>query len=541
MILGGSRFPVGHATFSQLSAPSQAAIVSSVGLPGTVLVFANVSAIANCFPPNQTPFTQGTSIAAIGSGFFVNSQGYFVTNGHVIFANDASTPQNDKQDNHDLIVQAAMNAIAAYEAQTGQTLTPGQVNTVIADFLSYCVNSDFSLVTYAILGTSTASGVSVNPLQALVVGSPSPAAQRDLAILKVNLANAPSLRLGDPTAVQTGDSIWALGFPGAVVLNPSLTSSVLIEPSFTDGIVSGSRTSTSSNPLFQISAAISNGNSGGPVLNTKGEVIGVSELASVNPSNGQIAAGFNFAISSAAVMNYLSENGVSNSPGIVDSTYLQGVAYYYAGAYGSAIKKFRDTLNLYSNQWLANDLIVKAQTSLSNGQQGPSSLDLSVSSSQINQGQAISVTGKVSYSGPTLPAPFSSLLKFDWASSSIRLTYSGPGGSTDHTVNFASDGSFTDTFTASQSGRWTVAGSWSGNDDHTSAQAEQKTFDVVAPGIFGSASLPLVVGGSIALVVIVVAVVAALLFARKKSPTPSYTPYPQPATQPQPPPSSPNP
>ena len=89
--------------------------------------------------------------------------------------------------------------------------------------------------------------------------------QQDLAILRVSDVEAPSLALGDSDIVKTGDPIYAVGNPAG-----------FLEGTFTEGNVSGMREFRIGSKRIQISAPISEGSSGGPVLNNKAEVIGVA-------------------------------------------------------------------------------------------------------------------------------------------------------------------------------------------------------------------------------------------------------------------------
>ena len=87
--------------------------------------------------------------------------------------------------------------------------------------------------------------------------------KKDLAILKVTGANrAHVVALGDSDKVAIGESIVVVGNPEG------------LEKSVTNGLVSGLRT-FDDQKLFQISAPISHGSSGGPVFNDRGQVIGV--------------------------------------------------------------------------------------------------------------------------------------------------------------------------------------------------------------------------------------------------------------------------
>lgn len=86
---------------------------------------------------------------------------------------------------------------------------------------------------------------------------------RDLVLLKISFARTPALSLGNSDAVQVGETVYAVGNPQG------------LEGTFSQGIISGIR-QAGPDKVLQITAPISPGSSGGPVLNTKGEVIGVS-------------------------------------------------------------------------------------------------------------------------------------------------------------------------------------------------------------------------------------------------------------------------
>lgn len=87
--------------------------------------------------------------------------------------------------------------------------------------------------------------------------------KHDLVLLAVENASAPSLKLGDGSKVAVGDTVYAVGNPQG------------LEGTFSQGIVSGIR-QFETDSLLQITAPISPGSSGGPVVDSDGKVIGVS-------------------------------------------------------------------------------------------------------------------------------------------------------------------------------------------------------------------------------------------------------------------------
>ncbi|MGQ9569613.1 MAG: S1C family serine protease [Thermodesulfovibrionales bacterium] len=111
-------------------------------------------------------------------------------------------------------------------------------------------------------------------------------AERDLVLLAIKGAKPPSLSLGDSQQVAVGDEVYAIGNPQG------------LEGTFSQGIVSSVR-QIGSDTLFQITAPISPGSSGGPFLNAQGKVIGI---AVATFSGGQ---NLNFAIPSSYLASLL--------------------------------------------------------------------------------------------------------------------------------------------------------------------------------------------------------------------------------------------
>jgi serine protease Do len=113
----------------------------------------------------------------------------------------------------------------------------------------------------------------------------------DIAILKIDLPNLIAAEWGDSDKLQVGDLVWALGSPYG------------LERSLTFGIVSnktrrsGSHLSDSPyQEYLQTDAAVNPGNSGGPLVNIDGQVVGINAAIF-----GQAYQGISFAIPSALV------------------------------------------------------------------------------------------------------------------------------------------------------------------------------------------------------------------------------------------------
>jgi hypothetical protein len=114
--------------------------------------------------------------------------------------------------------------------------------------------------------------------------------ERDLVVVKISAGRSQALPLGNSDTVQVGESVYAVGNPQG------------LEGTFSQGIVSSIR-EVGIGKLLQITAPISPGSSGGPVLNGKGEVIGVSVATFRGGQN------LNFAIPSNYLKTLLAKAG----------------------------------------------------------------------------------------------------------------------------------------------------------------------------------------------------------------------------------------
>lgn len=123
----------------------------------------------------------------------------------------------------------------------------------------------------------------------------------DLALLKVNATNLVAATFAKPGSVRVGDRVVAIGYALALDGGPSVTTgivSALKRTIFTD--------SGALNRLIQTDAAISSGNSGGPLANMRGEVVGINTAVARGDGNSA-ANNIGFAISVDEVLAVLEQ------------------------------------------------------------------------------------------------------------------------------------------------------------------------------------------------------------------------------------------
>ena len=155
----------------------------------------------------------------------------------------------------------------------------------------------------------------------------------DLALLKVTVSGIKPLPLGNSSDVKIGETIYVAGNPKG------------LEGTFSDGIIS-SRRDPYTKERLQMTAPISPGSSGGPVLNSKGEVIGISFMTLVGGQN------LNFAIPSRYLTELLPESkpakplAQGNRSISAETYYTWGNTKYHLGDYKGAITDYTQAIRL---------------------------------------------------------------------------------------------------------------------------------------------------------------------------------------------------
>ena len=126
-------------------------------------------------------------------------------------------------------------------------------------------------------------------------------AGNDLALLKVNASNLVAATFAKPGSVRVGDQAVAIGYALALDGGPSVTTGIVSALKRTIFTESGAL-----NSLIQTDAAISSGNSGGPLANMRGEVIGINTAVARGDMNSA-ANNIGFAISVDEVLAVLEQ------------------------------------------------------------------------------------------------------------------------------------------------------------------------------------------------------------------------------------------
>lgn len=313
-----------------------------------------------------------------GTGFIVSPDGYIVTNAHVVLAN---------QDPEQMLLNALANKFATdlyLEASQYYNIPEKDkekvVSILVGKFMAYFAKyGSFEEVTinYYVLSGDASPGedLKVKSWPAVVKKSGTVIEKvsgqytwgTDVAVIKVDKSNLPTVTLGDSSKVEVGDTVFIIGYPG-IQLEEFFKLSSIVEPTVTQGVVSAKRALHRGGEAFQTDAAINHGNSGGPVYNNKGEVIGIATFGTSNEKEGDEFEAIKFMLPISLAKEFMNELNVKNTHSIVDTKYAEALNAFWERDCDTTISRMKDVLTLYPSHPYAQDYITECNRAILSGE-----------------------------------------------------------------------------------------------------------------------------------------------------------------------------
>jgi len=310
--------------------------------------------------------------SSYGSGFIINSEGYVITNGHVVNAWDAELSKYSGLLLTYLytLMQANLQAGSPWSFDFNQWL-----GWLVEDYTKPTSDYQVTITNYQVnayvgIGSVVSGQGNLGRLYSAQIVDTKPAESWDLALLKVTQSNMPTVLLGDSNEAAVGQTIYAIGYPGVVLFHDFLNEEQTMEPSVTSGIISAFRETTDGSPAIQTDATITHGNSGGMAINEQGKVVGVTTFGSLT-EQGYESPGFNFLRPSSLVEALLNANGVQNEQGTTDEVFQEGLDLFWDYHYSASIEKFQQVLNLFPGHPDAQHYVTEAQAAIASGEDVP--------------------------------------------------------------------------------------------------------------------------------------------------------------------------
>ncbi len=294
---------------------------------------------------NKGYFTNDPFVASFQcTGFVVNPDGYVATAGHCV--------DYDQAVRESILTQVVDWAYENdyYEARP----SPDTISTFAQNWRIDGATTEGT----PDLDVSVAYGVSVSgepsgkALPARVVAV-RPVDEGDVALLKIEARDLTVVPLSDNADTGVGTQVVSVGYPASV----DLVTDASFNPSFKEGAISAEKTVEGGLlPVYEISAAVSGGMSGGPTVGLDGDVIGVNSFKIEGETQP-----FNFVQPSQNLLELMRSEGVENTLGNVTDLYRSGLSAYFAGQKQAAIEDFEAVLQVVPSHQFAQEYLRKAQ------------------------------------------------------------------------------------------------------------------------------------------------------------------------------------
>jgi S1-C subfamily serine protease len=198
---------------------------------------------------------------------------------------------------------------------------------------------------------ASVSGVDVQKRHAARVVDFQSFDEGDGALLKVDARDLNAIELAETDGVEINSGVVAVGYPAIIraFTDPDLT------PTFDAGAVSSIKTVADGLlSVFQLSAELSGGMSGGPTVDQAGNVIGVNSARLVGEP-------FNYAVPAERIAELLAGAGVENTVSPTTLTYREGIRAYFAGDRELAVTSLEKVLDEQPANGLAEKYLAKAE------------------------------------------------------------------------------------------------------------------------------------------------------------------------------------
>ncbi len=256
----------------------------------------NLTKLTFSFPhgkPLKVPIDQ----TILGSGFVVNSNGYVLTNAHVV--SDTSIKNSITADI--ILRMIYLRAQGLTKAQADKIINTGSDAYVkfdedllkqVVDKSTFTIKKEITVLNPSSKKDNLKDFITDGfPAASVKINDNFVSDNKDIGLIKIDQQNLPSVKLAGDEYLAVGDKINFFGFPSSADFNQQS----LLEPTFTQGVVSALKDSDNKDfKIFQTDAKISPGSSGGPLFNAKGEIAGLVTYQSDSSKPSQ-QGGDNFA------------------------------------------------------------------------------------------------------------------------------------------------------------------------------------------------------------------------------------------------------
>lgn len=332
---------------AQLRPPNQTNRVHMFSKPAVVRIYAGYS---GQFVWKERSFD--VQYIGSGSGFLIHPTGYILTNAHVV----SDVKEGDEHGQRLLLQRLAMQVLTAL----GQPINQQSLTAAMKQLAAEAQLTSFKRINLVFLQSG-----SRYPFEIKAYGAPV-GEGKDVAVVKIEVKNAPTLMLGDSDAMEVGDRLYVIGYPAAGD-SPVLDQKSELEPTTNDGHISAKKTAADGAPILQTNASTTHGNSGGPVLNERGEVIGLLTFRG-DTVNNQEVQGFNFIVPINTAQEFVRQAGTQAAVSPIDAKWREGLENFWAGRYTDSKQSLSAVVALYPDHSEARKVMGSAEERIIKGE-----------------------------------------------------------------------------------------------------------------------------------------------------------------------------
>lgn len=271
------------------------------------------------------------SLVSSGSGFFATEDGYVITAAHVVSASkeDIRALITDVEKKPARLAEGRTELQRVVRQESGLTLNDSQLDKLISwqerwvD--KYATVDKVDAKYYMASGPVVEAGqhmVTAGARLTLVTAEPF-APGRDIAVMKADLTSVPALALA-PSSPSIGAATYVVGYPRRGYLEEAAQLDANVTPSLSAGTLVDRRSMEGGWTASGTSAQVTHGNSGGPVLDSQGRVLGVVSFMILNAQGAEDGPGFYVPVE--IVRETLAKATVKPAAGTLTSLYYQALS-----------------------------------------------------------------------------------------------------------------------------------------------------------------------------------------------------------------------
>jgi S1-C subfamily serine protease len=321
--------------------------------------------------PQTTRTTESIDLETSGTGFFVTENGYLVTASHVVSAvkDDLKAEVLDLDKQPNAMADFRDQLRKSIQSDAGFSVTDAQLDRLSTFFQDwearYITLDKVDAKYYLASGASVEAGdhLTSTGIRASVVQAEPVYPDRDVALLKADVQSVPALRLATREPV-TGATEFVVGYPRKGYLQEAAQFNATVPIVLSSGHIRG-RIARSNWSAIGTDSDVTHGNSGGPVFDSKGDVLGV---ISFGTDPGGSAPSENYFVPSSVVKELMDKAGVKPNPGTATAAYYRALAEGDAKHYRHELPPLQVLADRMPDNTYVKDDIVAVQSATLGGQ-----------------------------------------------------------------------------------------------------------------------------------------------------------------------------